>query len=153
MARWRVAQGKQQFTAEDLAELQRYAREGKVGPGDMVQPPGAADWLYASELPELKTHFRGADDLDHGPPRRSGGPSAILILLLLLGIGGAAYGVYYYALTIPKASDLDMLGDKGLKLEEMLVTSVGGATLRDKAEDSGAGTVTAPKDSKVKLLA
>ena len=51
MARWLVTQGDQQFSAQDLAELKEIAKSGKVGPGDMVQPPGATDWLYASELP------------------------------------------------------------------------------------------------------
>lgn len=152
MARWRVAQGKLQFTAEDLAELQRYARDGKVGPGDMIQPPGASEWLYASELPELKTHFRSAVDLDDGP-RKSGFPTGVLIAVLVLAIGGAGYGVYHYAQTIPRASDLELLGEKGLKLEEMLVTASGGAPLRDQPTDSASGSVTAPKDSKVQLLA
>lgn len=152
MARWRVAMGQQQqFTAEDLAELQRFAKEGKFGPGDLVQPPGASDWLYAMELPDLAKHLRAAPavlDMDVRPRARSTAP---IVVALLLGIAGAGYAIYHYANTIPAPEDLELLGDKGLSLTEMLMT-VSAPVLQTATE--GASTVgTAAKDSKVALLA
>ena len=38
---------------ETPKELKQLVRDGSVGPGDMIQPPGASDWLYLVELPEL----------------------------------------------------------------------------------------------------
>ena len=71
MARWLVTQGDHQFSAADLNELKQLAQAGTVGPGDMVQPPGTSDWLYATELPELAGLFGAQDeddddDCDHG---------------------------------------------------------------------------------------
>jgi hypothetical protein len=42
------------FTAKDVAELKLMAVGGKIEAGDLVQPPGRTDWLYASEVGELK---------------------------------------------------------------------------------------------------
>ena len=153
MARWRVAQGNQQFTAEDLAELQRFAREGKLGPGDLIQPPGASDWLYAMELPELNSYLReGPPGFDGG--HRSGGGAArtALILALLVGIFGAGYGIYNVTQHIPKAEDLELLGEH-LKLSEMLVTADPTATLRADPTDDASQVATVAKDSKVQLKA
>ena len=74
MARWLVTQGDHQFSANDLNELKELAKTGRVGAGDMVQPPGAADWLYASEVPELAALFPSDggvedDDLDWDVPK------------------------------------------------------------------------------------
>ena len=51
---WRITRGDQMFTAKDVAELKLMAVEGKIESGDLVQPPGRTDWLYASEVSELK---------------------------------------------------------------------------------------------------
>lgn len=150
MARWRVAQGHQQFTAEDLAELQRFARQGKIGPGDLIQPPGASDWLYAQELPDLLQHLREAPpgmDLD-ARPRRGG--SGLIIALLLLGIAGAGYGIYHATQQIPEADDLDFL--KRLQLTEMLVTA-DPAPVLGQPQDGASSVGSATKDSKVQLVA
>ncbi|MBK8181033.1 MAG: DUF4339 domain-containing protein [Planctomycetes bacterium] len=152
MARWRVGQGNQQFTAEDLAELQRFARQGKLGPGDLIQPPGASDWLYATELPELNSHLKQAPpgfDVDHRP--RKGG-NGVIIALLLLGIAGAGYGIYHTASMIPKADELELLGDR-LKLSEMLVTADPSAQVLSQPTDGASASGTAAKDSKVQLMA
>ncbi len=152
MARWRVAQGNQQFTAEDLAELQRFARQGKLGPGDLIQPPGASDWLYAMELPELNSHLKQAPpglDADYRP--RKGG-NGIIIALLLLGIAGASYGIYNIASKIPEADELELLGER-LKLTEMLVTADPSAQVLSQPTEGASASGTAAKDSKVQLMA
>lgn len=152
MARWRVAQGNQQFTAEDLAELQRFAREGKLGPGDLIQPPGASDWLYAMELPELNTHIKQAPpglDADYRPRKRGNGA---IIAALLIGIVAAGYGIYAVASRIPKAEDLELLGEN-LKLSEMLVTAAPSASVLGEPKDGASSVGTAEKDAKVQLMA
>lgn len=151
MARWRVAQGNLQFTAEDLAELQRFARQGKIGPGDLIQPPGAADWLYALEMDELKTHIKqnpGALDMD--APRRSG-LQGVLAVVLLAGIAACSYGIYYFVSAIPEPDELELLGEKGLKLTEVLATA--SAPLRATPDDSAESVGNSPKNGKLALLA
>ena len=65
MSRWLVTKGDHQFSASDLNELKELAKSGRIGAGDMVQPPSASDWLYASEVPELAELFGDdADDVD-----------------------------------------------------------------------------------------
>jgi len=153
MARWRVAQGNQQFTAEDLAELQRFAREGKLGPGDLIQPPGASDWLYAMELPELGSSLRQAPpgmDVERRP--MSGALRGAIVVALLLGIAATGYAIYDVTQHIPKAEQLELLGEH-LKLSEMLVTADPSANLRAEPADDASQVATAGKDSKVQLKA
>jgi hypothetical protein len=155
MARWLVTQGDRQFSAQDLAELKELAAAGKVGPGDMVQPPGATDWLYASELPELKGLLRQAqrspyDDEVAQPSSGAGSAAIMVVLVVLIGLAGAVF--YHYASAVPGQDDLRLLGkDKGgLSLTEMLVTA-SPAQLRS-APDANADTVaTIAKDSRVQL--
>ncbi len=154
MARWLVTQGDRQFSAQDLAELKELAKSGKVGPGDMVQPPGATDWLYASELPELKGLLRRSaaayDDVQ--PETGSGATLAIMgILAVLIVIAGAFF--YHYATTIPGKDDLMLLGKQegGLDLTEMLVTA-SPAQMRQGPDANSETVATVAKDSKVQLL-
>ena len=62
---WNVTQGDNQFVVTGgLAELKNMARRGDLGAGDMIQPPGAVDWIYASEIPELQVIFAKNKDVD-----------------------------------------------------------------------------------------
>lgn len=151
MARWLVSQGDRQFTAQDLEELKQLAREGKVSETDMIQPPGASDWVYASEIPELKGLLNkrtsvDSDDLyDEEPPSRSKLPIA-LALLLVIGAGG--YAAWHFQQQQPDISDYELLGDKGVSLSELIVTEA--APLLDKPDGSQLGI--AEKDSVVAIL-
>lgn len=151
MARWLVTQGDRQFAAQDLNELKQLAADGKVGPGDMIQPPGASDWLYASELPELKGLLKsgaGADlDDDLDMPKR-GFPAAVLVVLLLVVAAGGAFGMYHFANQL-KDADLEL----DLGYSELLVTAEGGASIYASPDANGGTVGTAAKDSKVQLLA
>ena len=154
MGRWLVTQGDHQFSAADLGELRGLATAGSVGPGDMIQPPGAADWLYASEIPELAECFGSDDAVDDDfddwelPKSRSKGPLVVL-LLAIVAVGG--YGMYYYGSQLPKHEDLEILGGTtGMALTEMIASS--NASIRSEpADDAGAvGSIT--KDDTVQLL-
>jgi hypothetical protein len=151
MARWLVTQGDRQFAAQDLEELKRLASAGQIGRGDMIQPPGASDWLYASELPELNGLLKASarhDDDDVAPRRTI--PAAIVAAVLLAISAGGGYAMYHYAQQI-QGSDLDLLNE--LALTEMLVTAEGGATIRQSPEDGAGAAGNAPKNAEVQLMA
>ena len=124
MAGWLVTQGDRQFKAADLGELKRMAASGSLGPGDMVQPPGASDWLYASELDELKELFPdmsgSAIDDDWELPQRSRTPA--IVVLAIMAIAGTV-GMYKFMQERPTQEDLELLNPNGLQLNEMLVTT------------------------------
>ncbi len=157
MPRWLVTQGDRQFAAENLAQLKELARRGEIGPGDMIQPPGAADWLYAAEVPELQgllpeagaTHQ--ADTDDDIAFRRKGIGAGVLVPLLLLVVVGGALAMWYYTKHVFEA-DYDILGKDGLALTEMLVTEVD-APVRKEPADGAPKVAEVDKDSKVQLLA
>ena len=103
MSRWLVTQNDTQFAVNSLNELKALATEGKLRGGDMVQPPGAADWIYAAEIAELKEVLDGAkgdadDDFEY---KRSGALGMVgvaigaIVLLGILIIGGGVLGYMY----------------------------------------------------------
>ena len=113
MARWLVTQGDHQFSANDLTELKELAKTGQVGAGDMVQPPGAADWLYASEVPELAALFPSGgevddDDLDWDMPKKRNRTPLAIVLLGIVAFGG--YGMWDYGQKLPDHNDLELIG-------------------------------------------
>ncbi len=154
MSRWLVTQGDHQFSASDLNELKDLAKSGTIGAGDMVQPPGASDWLYASELPELSEFFNTAsedvdDDLDWDlPKKRNKGPIAV-ILAGILAFG--AYGMYDYGQKLPNQGDLGILGgNTGMTLTEMIASS--DVSIRSEPNAASAAVGSVEKDSIIKLL-
>jgi hypothetical protein len=154
MADWRVTHGDQQFSVPNLAELKKKAVSGDLLPHDMIQPPGATDWIYASELPDLKESFKASrvpydvEAVDKKPAIPTGVLAAILGVIVLVGGGG----MYHYFGRLQNA-DMDLFSDKasgGLELTEMLVTANPANLLAEpKAGASTAGT--ASKDSRVQL--
>lgn len=152
MDRWLVTQGSDQFAVNGLDELRQLARAGRLKAGDMVQPPGATDWLYASELPELKGMLKQTDDDDDDAAPRSVpvavylGAAVVLLVVLVAG-GGAMYSFYQtMSSDAPK-----LLGEGGMSYSEMLVTQPDAPLLAEAA--AGASTVTTlQKDSSVELL-
>jgi hypothetical protein len=150
MSRWLVQQGDRQFAAQDLDELKRLASDGKLTQTDMVQPPGAADWLYASEVPQLKGLLKGGasgHDYDDEPlPKRSPLPLVFVFLALILAGG---YGAWHYASKLPKEGELDLIGENGLKLSEVLVTEPN-AALMEKPDGASKGVLE--KDKPLALM-
>lgn len=151
MAQWIIQRGDQQFPARDLGELRQMAASGRLSEADLIQPPGAVDWLYASEIPELKGHFRKSnsfDDADYAPPppEKSKLPIVLALFALLAGGVGAAW---YFAGRIPDKDQLELLGDNALALTELLVTQAD-APVYDRPD--GSTTAKLAKNTEVSML-
>lgn len=149
MSRWLVTQNNTQFAVEDLLELKKLAGEGKVAAGDMVQPPGSTEWLYASEIPELAPILgRGDDDDDFDLPKK-GVPAALIgaILLVVIAVGG--WSMFTYGQQLPTGNE--SLMDR-MSYSEMLVTDPN-AALRSEPEANASPIRSVAKDTKLELLA
>jgi len=152
MARWLVTQGDHQFSAADLNELKQLAQSGSVGAGDMVQPPGTSDWLYASELPELAELFSDSDAIDDDdwdmPKSRNRTPiMAVLLGLVAFGV----YGMWDYGQKLPSHEDLEIIGGTtGMALTEMIASSNTG--IRAEPNESAATVGSIEKDQTIQLL-
>ncbi len=154
MSRWMVNVRGRQFSASNMDELRKLARAGELAAGDIVQPPGASDWLYALDVPELKASLR--NDVDNLPPSASQEMSPALKWGAAALLAAASAGVWYYALdlfrTVPDPGQLDLLtGMQALNYTEVLITSPN-AVLRATASDSANEVGPLPKDAKAELL-
>lgn len=159
MSRWMVNARGQSFSAGSMDELRQLAKKGELGGGDIVQPPGASEWLYAVEIPELKSALRpdpmdGLDLPDAStslPPIVKGGFAALLL--------AASAGMWGYAFSlkdaIPKSDAplkfLDESGEHGLSLKEVLITGEG-ASLKAEPSTSAADLAPLVKSGKAELL-
>jgi hypothetical protein len=154
MSRWLVTQGDHQFSAQDLSELKELVSSGRLGPGDMVQPPGASDWLYVSELPEL-SELLGAngasdDDDDDWEYKSSRSKVPMAVVLAVVAIVGAV-GMVYYGSRMPSQEDLQLIGGtSGLQLTEMISST--NASVRAEPAEGAATVGSIEKDSTLKLL-
>ena len=152
MSKWLVAQGDRQFAAQNLEELIQLARDGSVSRTDMIQPPGATDWLYASEIPELQAVLSTAttyddDDLSYGRNKMGRFP-VIVVLLAILG-GGFYLAKEKYEVT-EGAKGTSLTGEGGVQVTEMLVIS-DSAVLYDNPD--GSEIARLQRNAKVDLLA
>lgn len=154
MSRWLVNVRGQQFSATDMDELKKLAKRGELGSGDIVQPPGAAEWLYALEVPELKSVLRADLDVDMAAP-----PKAEMSPVVRWGLAGVlavvAVGAWGWALSlseIPTVEDVQLIGKKGLSYSEVLVTAPD-AKLHESASASSAEVAPLEKNAKAELLA
>lgn len=154
MSRWMVNVRGQQFSASNMDELKKLAKRGELGAGDIVQPPGASEWLYALEVPELKTALRAepGSEYDMTAPAREMSPmlkwasAGVLVLV--------AVGAWSYALSLsdlPTIEDVQLVGKKGLDFTEVLVTAED-AVLRAEANANAAEAGPLPKNAKAELL-
>ncbi|MEZ4235780.1 MAG: SH3 domain-containing protein [Myxococcota bacterium] len=158
MAQWLLMQGDTQSSVSGLAELETRARRGDLRSGDMIQPPGTDEWMYVTEVPELKEILdRGYDD-DDEPRSRSmlGGAVAMAIAgalgVALLGVIVVGGGFALYLGSQMSTDQPGLIGKGGLTYSEMIVTNAG-AGLRDEADPRGRITTDVPKDSVLELLA
>lgn len=151
MAQWKVTRGDNQFAVGGLPELLALAQKGELDGGDMVQPPDASDWIYASEIPALVGHFPDDDDddLDY-KPRNSMLPMLLVGgLLAVIGIGGV--GVVGLLQMLPQG-DERIVGAKGMSYSEVIVTGSGVNLVAEPDANATAGVPVA-KDSALALLA
>jgi hypothetical protein len=154
MTQWVVNRGDSQFTVDGLAELAKLAKKGDIDGGDLIQPAGAEDWLYAIEIPELAGVVRSELQDDDDVPVRRGGNMAVKAVLyavfsamLIGGVGGI---VYFYG-QLP-SGDQYLLGEGGsLKYTELIVLTE--APLYAEPSDKSASLVVIPKDERAELLA
>ncbi|MEQ1567270.1 MAG: hypothetical protein ABMA64_16635 [Myxococcota bacterium] len=161
MAQWLVMQGNTKFPVGGLAELEEMARRGGIRPGDMIQPPGTTDWLYATEIPELKAHIErnaSGDDDDDAGGGGSGATRAVLAavaavmavgMVLVILVGG---GIMLYFAGELQGTGGGLIGDGGLAYSEMIVTAPATGLRAEPADDSRVATPVA-KDATLELLA
>lgn len=134
MAAWLVTANESQFSVDGLSELKDLARNGQLKSGDLIQPPGAADWVYASEVPELKGVLDNPRlDLDDDGPSPVAqtannvvmiglaGVFAVILVVTLIGIG--------VLVTMMPDSQASIIGKGGFSENEMLVTESGSPLL------------------------
>ncbi len=156
MSQWHVTQGDNQFAVDGgLSALEQMARKGRIGPGDMIQPPGAADWMYATEIPELKAIFDHRVD-DEDEPSRGASPAtmaavgiAAAVFLAVVVIGG---GVSLYLAGQLSEGTTVLVGEGGLSYSEMIVTAQG-TGLRGEPSDKASILTPIAKDDTLVLLA
>jgi hypothetical protein len=157
MAQWLVNEGDRQFAARDFEELKRFASQGRVGPGAMIQPPGSGEWIYASEVPGVRELLRASPSSSEDYPSEMPQAAQPRRGLLVAGLGFLALVsiglILYFASGLPEGEDLKLLGgSSGLSLNEMIVTEAN-APLRASPNKQTKATLSLMKDSRVKLLA
>ena len=154
MSQWMVTQGDNQFSVDGLPELIEMAKKGNLSAGDMIQPPEASDWVYATEVPALAPHL-GDDDSDELDYKPGGALKTILPVLLVggllafIGIGGI--GVVVLLQYLPDGDEV-LVGDGGLTYSQMIVTNEG-VSLLAKPDANSSALEAVAKDSTLELLA
>jgi hypothetical protein len=151
MARWLVNQANQQFGVEGLAELKKLAKDRRLVAGDLVQPPGATEWLYANEIPELKGQVEDYDDGAAGSAGRTVIYVGLAIGLLVVSVVGTTVAIYTYS-TLPDPNT-QLIGGKGSMTYTQMLVVVPDAVLHAEADATAPQVATLEKDSKVELLA
>ena len=152
MGQWLVNQQDNQFGVSGMEELRQLAADSKLWPGDMIQPDGAADWVYAVEIEQLKDVLKTpADDDDFEFQKRGKGTrmalAAVFLVISLIGFG--TMGMF---ITQLPSGEEKLLGDGGtMAYSEMLMTKA--APLRATAVPNGQQVVSLQKDQVLDLLA
>ncbi len=151
MSRWMVNASGHQYSAASIDELKKLAKEGKFFGGDILQPPGASEWIYALELPELKTVL--GQEFDEPAASTEMSPVVRWGLAGVLAIAAAGCWVYAYGLSqdMPDPNDLELIGGKsGLQYTEVLVTGDPAPLFASEGSSSQVGTLA--KNSRANLL-
>ncbi len=150
MSQWMITQGDNQFPVSGLAELKEMAERGDLKAGDMIQPPGADDWMYAAEVPQLAAIFDAVhdDDDDFAPRRGNTAMIAAVVLGAVVVLFGAA--ALYLAQNLPRGDEV-MIGEGGLSYSQMIVTEPGQSLLAD-ANPNARAVTSLKKDEVLDLL-
>ncbi|MFT7517915.1 MAG: hypothetical protein ACI9MC_000039 [Kiritimatiellia bacterium] len=156
MANWVVSRGDSQFQVDGLQGLIKLADGGDLDAGDLIQPQGASDWLYAIEIPELKGRVKSSIEEDEEDLEfKKGGASkaiqgVLYVLFALLFVGGAG-GMGYFYTKLPQGGEA-LIGEGGaLKYTELLSLAV--TPLRGEPQADSGQLATIAKDEVIDLLA
>lgn len=131
MARWLIQKNDTQSSVGSLAELKEQARQGNLGPGDMVQPPGTTEWLYAAEIDELKDDLNAGAALDAelAAMNKQGGAGTWALALALTAVV-AAGGWYLYETSQNLPDPTSRIVDQ-ISYSEIVVTEEGAQFLSE----------------------
>jgi len=155
---WRITRGDQQFTVKDVAELKLMAVGGKVKASDLIQRPGGTDWLYATEVPELKGLIKvtsGGDMDDDWKPRRGVNRGVLRAVsgLLFVGIIVAGFtGLWFIWKGVPEAEQFQLFGDHPGALTALDALATEKANLLAAPDSRAAVKGVVEKDSRVALI-
>ena len=150
MSRWIVNIRGSQTSAASMDEVRDLARRGELGAGDLVQPPGARDWIYASEVPEFAAVLRPSTETPGVGADKKGGNVALAAVLALAGVGAWGYALQVKA-QIPTQDQLSLTeGTHALAAEDAIVS---GASAKLVSAPEGSEVAALEHDAIVKLLA
>ncbi len=155
MGRWLINQKNDvQFAAENLDELKQLAKDGKLSAGDMVQPPDASEWIYASEIEQIKDLLGADDDTDDFAYKSGWGGTALagVVAAVFVGIAVVGFGTMWVLFAqFPDPEQGLFEGDGALNYSQMVTTTA--PVLRDGPAGDAGTVTTVPKDTTVELLA
>jgi hypothetical protein len=156
MSQWRITRGDEQFVAKDIAELKIWAASGKIKPDDLLQRPGASDWAYAAETPELQGLLRrsegdGMTEADFQKQRSERTLRQIVLVLAGLGVVIAFGVMIMVAMNPPDPADKDLkTGTFAIKARDALITR--DCPLRSAPSASSSAVTNLQKDIRVTLV-
>jgi hypothetical protein len=155
---WRITRGDLQFTVKDVAELKIMAVGGKIHPGDLVQPPGSGEWLYATEVQELTGLIKDrlhevAADVDKRA-RRNRSLRRVAFVFALLVFGGTGVAAWQMRQTIEKRNQapLPLIGDAEGQLGPLEGLTTEYATLLSQPDGRSSQVGEVKKDQVVQLI-
>lgn len=153
---WRITRGNDQFQAKDVAALKLLAIGGKILAGDLVQPPGRSDWLYATEVPELDGLIKVVQlDPDDAWQRSNTPNNAARILAIILGLSvivGGFYGMYWVYANRPDTAQTTLFGDHDKALNPLEALATEHAALLDSPDSTSSSIGDVKKDDRVMLV-
>ncbi|MBA2321443.1 MAG: hypothetical protein H0V89_09830 [Deltaproteobacteria bacterium] len=150
MAQWLVTQGEHQFHVGGMSDLVRLARSGELRAGDMIQPPGTTDWLYVSEVPELRAIVEQNEDAPKKGALSLVGLATVGGVLALVVVAGGGLAVFMASQLETKVGP--MIGEGGLQYSQMIVTD-DDATLVSEPAATGAPVAELDREQPLELLA
>jgi hypothetical protein len=155
---WRITRGDQQFTVKDVAELKLMAVGSKVKASDLIQRPGGTDWLYATEVPELKGLLKAdpASDFDDDwKPQRNLSHKILRVIsgLLFVGIIGSGFtGLWFIWKGVPDAAESRLFGDHPGAMSALEALATETANLLSEPDSRATIKGVVEKDSRVALI-
>lgn len=154
MAQWLVTQGDNQFPVDGIAELKQLAQSGSLRLGDLIQPPGANDWVYAAEVPDLASLLPDDDDDDDDLGYSRGMAAAAVTGIMVMGLGFVSLlgvgAILFFVQQLP-SGDEAIVGEGGLSYTQMIVTQPDSG-LRARPDTKDVIAVPLAKDDVLELL-